>query len=73
MLNLPSSAWVMSLQWTRDGKPVSLATVDQVLQPIGAIETSPGHLSELPGSFSLILLGTAVWLVHRRAVHNGHK
>jgi hypothetical protein len=108
---LPSGAWVMSQQWTRDGKPVSLSAVDQVLRQIGATQTAPGHLSQIPGStsgikgntspaqyllhhgftqlatyqpasrfwpfqwieggwllaLSLLLMGAAVWLVHRRA------
>jgi len=41
--NLPSGAWVISQQWTRDGKPVSLSVVDQVLRQIGATQTAPGH------------------------------
>jgi len=110
-LTLPPGAWVKSQQWTRDGKPVSLSTVDQVLRQIGATQNAPGHLSQIPGSgsgikgntspaqyllhhgftqlvtyqpasrfwpfqwieggwllaLSLLLMGTAVWLVHRRA------
>jgi hypothetical protein len=47
-LHLPPGAWVMSQQWTRDGKPVSLFTVDQVLQKIGETETAPGHIIPMP-------------------------
>ena len=40
--NLPSAAWVISQRWTLHGKPVSLTTVSQVLQKIGAKEVAPG-------------------------------
>ena len=30
--NLPGSAWIMSHWWTKDGKPVSQDTINQVLQ-----------------------------------------
>jgi hypothetical protein len=46
--NLPSAAWVISQRWTRYGKPVSLATVNQVLQGIGAVEGAPGQFGPLP-------------------------
>lgn len=47
-LTLPPAAWVMSQRWTRGGKPVSLATVDQALQKVGALEAAPGHFGQLP-------------------------
>ncbi len=40
--NLPSAAWVVGQRWTLHGKPVSLTTVSQVLQKIGARELAPG-------------------------------
>ena len=46
--NLPNSAWVMSQRWTRGGKPVSLSTVNQVLQKVGATEVAPGHFAQNP-------------------------
>jgi hypothetical protein len=42
--NLPDGAWIESQRWAQDGKPVSLSTVDQVLQKIGATVAAPGHL-----------------------------
>jgi hypothetical protein len=120
--NLPDGAWIESQRWAQDGKPVSLSTVDQVLQKIGATVAAPGHLGHAavasgqsgqsasapapalgstvnpaqyllhhgitqlatyqPASrfwpfqwieggwllvLSLLLMGAAVWLVHRRA------
>ena len=47
-LNLPPGAWVMSQSWTRGGKPVSLSTVDQVLQKIGATVVAPGDVIQSP-------------------------
>jgi hypothetical protein len=49
-LDLPNGAWVMSQQWTRAGKPVSLSVVNQALQKIGMTEFSPGQISQIPGS-----------------------
>jgi hypothetical protein len=46
--SLPSAAWVISQRWTRYGKPVSLSTVNQVLQRIGAVEAAPGQFGPLP-------------------------
>ncbi len=46
--NLPNGAWIMSQRWTRGGKPVSLSTVNQVLQKIGATEAAPGHFAQNP-------------------------
>jgi hypothetical protein len=46
--NLPSAAWVISQRWTLYGKPVSLSTVNQVLQRIGAVEGAPGQFGPLP-------------------------
>ncbi|NNN01750.1 MAG: hypothetical protein HKL86_07975 [Acidimicrobiaceae bacterium] len=113
-LKLPSGAWIMSQQWTRDGKSVSLAAVNQALHRIGATVLAPGHFGQLPNStgsapsgagnvsptqyllhhgftqlatyqpasrfwpfqwieggwllaVSLLLIGAAIWLVHRRA------
>jgi hypothetical protein len=107
-LNLPNGAWVMSQHWTRGGKTVSLAAVNQILQRLGVQEFSPGRFGQTPGSppanvsparyllhhgftqltiyqpasrfwpfqwieggwllvLSLLLIGTAVWLVQRRA------
>ncbi len=113
-LNLPSGAWIMSQQWYRDGKSVSLSAINQALQKIGATVTAPGHLGQMPGStgsapinigkvspaqyllhhgftqlatyqpasrfwpfqwieggwllaLSLLLIGAAVWLIHRHA------
>jgi hypothetical protein len=48
--NLPDGAWIESQRWTQDGKPVSLSTVDQVLQKIGATVAAPGHLGQLPAA-----------------------
>ena len=117
-LNLPNSAWVISQSWIRGGKPVSLSTINQVLQKVGATEVAPGEFAQTPvapgqvahtggstlGSMSpaqyllhhgftalatyqpasrfwpfqwieggwllvlsLLLMGAAVWLVHRAA------
>jgi len=50
-LNLPKGAWVMSQQWTRGGRPVSVSTVNQVLQKIGAgILGGNGQVGQIPGS-----------------------
>jgi hypothetical protein len=45
---LPSAAWVISQRWTLHGKPVSLSTVNRVLQKIGAIEFAPGQFGTPP-------------------------
>jgi hypothetical protein len=45
---LPSAAWVISQRWTLYGKPVSLASVDRVLQKIGATEFAPGQFGAKP-------------------------
>ncbi|MGO9148223.1 MAG: hypothetical protein ACLP1E_06415 [Acidimicrobiales bacterium] len=121
-LNPALSDWVTGQRWTQDGKPVSVSTVNQVLQKIGAgILGRNNQVGQLPGSASgsgqvagslsstsggvnptqylvhhgfalvstyqpasrfwpfqwieggwlfalaLLLMGTAVWLVHRRA------
>jgi hypothetical protein len=50
--NLPSAAWVISQRWTLYGKPVSLTTVSQVLQKIGAREVAPGVFGPTSGSAS---------------------
>jgi hypothetical protein len=47
---LPNSAWVISQRWTQGGKPVSLSTVNHVLQKIGATEVKPGQLAQNPAS-----------------------
>jgi hypothetical protein len=44
--SLPDGAWIESQRWAQDGKPVSLSTVDQVLQKIGAMVAAPGHLGQ---------------------------
>jgi hypothetical protein len=46
--NLPSAAWLISQRWTRYGKPVSVSTINQVLQKIGAVEAAPGQFGPLP-------------------------
>jgi len=49
---LPDGAWIESQRWAQDGQPVSLSTVDQVLQKIGAAVAAPGHLGQLPAAGS---------------------
>jgi uncharacterized protein YneF (UPF0154 family) len=44
--NLPGSAWVISQSWTKDGKPVSQDTVNQVLQ-----QYLPAPREIAPGQF----------------------
>jgi hypothetical protein len=44
--NLPVSAWVISQSWTKDGKPVSQSTVNQVLQ-----QYLPAPREVAPGQF----------------------
>jgi ABC-type transport system involved in multi-copper enzyme maturation permease subunit len=46
--NLPTTAWVIGQRWTLHGKPVSLSTVNQVLQKIGAREFAPGLFGPAP-------------------------
>jgi hypothetical protein len=46
--NLPAAAWVISQRWTLHGQPVSVATVNQVLQRIGAVEAAPDQFGPLP-------------------------
>jgi hypothetical protein len=41
--NVPGSAWVIRQWWARDGKPVSLSAVNQVLQAVGVKASAPGH------------------------------
>jgi hypothetical protein len=48
--SLPSAAWVISQRWTLHGKPVSLSTVSQVLQKIGAAEFAPDQFGPIPGA-----------------------
>jgi hypothetical protein len=48
--NLPSTAWVMSQQWTQGGKPVSPATVNLILQKIGAGIVMPGQVGPAPAA-----------------------
>ena len=43
---LPDGAWIESLRWSQDGKPVSLSAVDQVLHKVGATVAAPGHLGQ---------------------------
>jgi hypothetical protein len=48
--NLPDGAWIESQRWAQNGQPVSLSTVNQVLQKIGATVAAPGHLGQLPAA-----------------------
>ena len=46
--SLPSSAWVLTQAWAQDGKPVSTAAINQILQKIGATIALPGQLGAAP-------------------------
>jgi hypothetical protein len=48
--NLPSADWVLTQSWAQGGKPVSLSTVSQILQKIGAGILAPGRVGQAPGS-----------------------
>ncbi len=41
--NVPGSAWRISQWWDRDGKPVSLSAVNQVLERFGVTAATPGR------------------------------
>jgi hypothetical protein len=50
--SVPSAAWVISQQWTRHGKTVSITTVNQALQKTGAQVIGPGQFGPTQGQVS---------------------
>jgi hypothetical protein len=41
--NVPGSAWVIARWWARGGTPVSLSTINRVLQAVGVKAATPGR------------------------------
>jgi hypothetical protein len=65
--NLPSTAWVMSQQWLRGGKPASPSTISQILQKAGLNTSGPTTQNPLaPGQSGAPASGStpAQYLLH---------
>jgi ABC-type transport system involved in multi-copper enzyme maturation permease subunit len=54
-LNVPSSAWIVSQQWTKGGRPVSQSVLSQVLQGGGPLLAGKGGVPKAPGAWQYLV------------------